>query len=184
MQRLRQYRFIVPAAVLLALGIAAMLLFGRSVLVGQALDDARSRWAQRAFDRYQLAVMQQTERGICQQEISADNERSGVAQFNSCGQPATWTVTRLFNWIAELERSSAVCYPSESLCACRASIRTAVVYDEQQGYPSEIFYEWRKLPNLTSPDYYRLLFDQTFPGCDKDGTGGPVLMQISLSPEP
>ncbi|MFV9504884.1 MAG: hypothetical protein AB4911_10015 [Oscillochloridaceae bacterium umkhey_bin13] len=86
--------------------------------------------------------------------------------------------------IAELEHTQVRCYPTEAMCACRTTLRTSVHYNPEQGFPREVIYEWRKWPNLLSPDYYRSRFDQSFPGCDKDGVGGQVIFAIALTNQP
>lgn len=162
--------------------VAALLLWPAQA--GSGLDEARARWNSRPFQTYQLTLSQETSRGDCAQEIAVANERVGQALSNTCGQPATWTVTRLFNWIAELESTPAQCFPGPTMCACRGSTSTRVSYDPALGYPREIVYEWRKRPNLGRAAYWRSLFDQSFPGCDKDGTGGPVVVRVGLNPQP
>lgn len=162
--------------------VAALLLWPAQA--GSGLDEARARWNGRPFQAYRIALTQETRRGSCDQEIVADDERAGRGLSNTCGQPATWTVTRLFNWIAELERSPNECFPDPNMCACQARTYTSVAYDPALGYPTEIVYEWRKQPNLGRAAYWRSLFDQSFPGCNKDGTGGPVVVRIALTPEP
>lgn len=175
-------------AAVAAVALAGLAIVGSLMLqpaqARSGLDQARGRWNLRPFNAYRLQLAHETQRGSCEQEIVTRNERSGEGLRNTCGQPATWTVTRLFNWIAELERTPARCFPGPAFCACRGTTRTRVTYDPVLGYPREIIYEWHKQPNLIEAAYWRSLFDQSFPGCDKDGTGGPVVVRIALTPEP
>jgi hypothetical protein len=173
---------IVVGALALALGLAGLLLM-RPARAESGLAEARERWAAAAPPSYRLRLTQQTSAGACDQEVVTQNERAEAVR-NSCGQPASWTVPRLFDWIAELERDPVRCYPDTKMCACRGATSTSVRYDEALGFPREIVYEWRKLPNLTHPAYYRSLLDRSFPGCNHDGRGGPVVVSITLAEEP
>jgi Family of unknown function (DUF6174) len=168
----------------LALTIAGLLLWRSMGNAGERLDAARALWAGRPFQSYQIALFHQTNLGICEQEIVAQDERQTQALRNTCGQPPSWTVTKLFNWINELQNTPTRCYPDQIMCACQIRTSTVVTYDPELGYPQRIVYEWRKQPNLTNLDYWRSLTDQSFPGCDKDGTGGPVIVNITLAETP
>jgi hypothetical protein len=172
---------IVVVTLALTLAVAALLL--RPAQARSGLAEARSRWSAAGPASYRLRLTQQTNAGACDQEVVVRGERAEAVR-NSCGQPATWTAPRLFNWIAELESDPVQCYPDTTMCACRGSTSTSVRYDEALGFPREIVYEWRKLPNLTHPAYYRSLLDRSFPGCDHDGRGGPVVVSITLAEEP
>lgn len=170
-------------------GLAAMLLslLGLALALRPAearsgLADARARWAAAGPDVYRLRLTQQTNLGACDQEMEAQGGKA-TALRNTCGQPATWTVPRLFDWIAELEDDPVQCFPDTKMCACTGRTATSVRYDERLGHPVAIVYEWRKRPNLTHAAYWRSLFDQSFPGCNKDGRGGPVVVAISLTEE-
>lgn len=177
-------RAFILGAVALLLSLVAMALFLRQPARAEnGLAEARARWEDAGPASYRLRLTQQTSTSACDQEMVT---RDGVAEpvRNTCGQPATWTVPRLFNWIAELERETNRCYPDPSMCACQGSVSTRVRYDEQFGFPREIVYEWRKRPNLVNPDYWRSLFDQSFPGCNRDGRGGQVVVNVSLTEEP
>jgi hypothetical protein len=179
---------------LLAGGIAALLVscVGLAMLrspavAHESVDAARARWAARGFDAYTLNVRQETRVGICDQQIETRGEKAVGALRNSCGQPPSWTVTRLLNWIVELERTPSHCYPSPNSCACQITATTMVTYDSQLGYPRTISYEWRSRPNLMNPDYWRILTDKTFPGCSNiqgSGTGGTMVVNVGLTPEP
>lgn len=175
--------------------IGATLLLGLLLLVGvgqyrngvhaqQSLAQARARWETRPFSAYQLQIGQETRTRQCAQHILARDERTTEAQHNSCGQPPTWTVTRLFNWIAELERSPVRCYPGPARCACRAKAQVDVTYDPVLGYPQAVVYEWRRGPNYFSAAYWQSLTDQSFPGCENIEAGGTLVMYVSLEPEP
>lgn len=179
----------------LAAGIAVMalscagvaLLRGPEAAANESVDAARARWESRGFDAYTLTLRQETRDGICDQQIETRGEQAVRATRNSCGQPPSWTVTRLLNWIVELERSPSVCYPSPGNCACQVTARTNVSYDGVLGYPRTIVYEWRSQPNLVNPAYWRMLTDRTFPGCSNiqgSGTGGTLVVNIGLEPEP
>jgi len=184
MGRLRSRLPWVVGAVAVALVAAAALLLLQPAQSSSQLDAARERWETRPFANYRLKLVRETNRGSCEQEVRAADERAGEGLRNNCGQPATWTVTRLFNWIAELERTPARCFPGPARCACLATARTEVRYDPALGFPAEIHYEWRKGPNLIGGAYWRSLLDQSFSGCNKAETGGPVLVRVSLTPEP
>lgn len=176
-------------ALVLILSLAALLALREPAAAGSGLVEARERWVANGLARYRLSLTQQTRDvrtgavGTCAQEMVADGEQV-TAVRNSCGMPATWTVPRLFNWIAELEREENRCYPDPSMCACQGAITTTVRYDEALGYPREVVYEWHKRPNLMNAAYWRSLLDRSFPGCDKDGRGGPVVYAVSLTEEP
>lgn len=169
----------------LATGAPALLLLVALVLLRQpvaaqaSLSEARRLWMLQAPARYQLTIAQQTSRGLCTQEIMVDGERA-IELSNDCGTPTVWTVPRLFSWIAELEREQTRCYPSATVCACQGVSTTLMRYDVARGFPQEVQYDWRKRPNLISGDYYRSLLDRSFPGCNKDGTGGSVIYTIEL----
>lgn len=176
-------------ALALLVSLAAVLAIREPAAAGGGLAEARERWAANGPARYRLSLTQQTRDahtgavGLCEQEMVADGEQV-TAVRNTCGIPATWTVPRLLNWIAELEHEESRCYPDPSMCACQGSNTTAVRYDEALGYPHEVIYEWRKRPNLMNAAYWRSLLDRSFPGCDKDGRGGPVVYTVSLTEEP
>jgi hypothetical protein len=173
----------------MAVGALALLLLAVFVMLRQpvaaqpSLVEARRLWMLQTPARYQLTLTQQTSRGICKQAILVDGE-SAVELSNDCSDPTLWTVPRLFSWIAELERDQTRCYPSTTMCACYGVSTTVVRYDAARGFPQEVQYEWYKRPNLVSGAYYRSLFDRSFPGCNKDGTGGPVQYTIELSDAP
>lgn len=185
MTRLKQSRWRVTLSIgaLLLLLLAIFTLLRQPVAAQTSLAEARRIWMLQAPERYQLTIVQQTVRGGCEYEALVDGEQA-VALANDCGNPTLWTVPRLFRWIAELEREQTRCYPSDSMCACYGVSTTNVHYDAERGFPQAVAYEWRKRPNLASADFYRSLLDQSFPGCFKDGTGGPVLYTIRLSDVP
>lgn len=168
-------------ALLAGLGLFAALRLPAAARSG--LAEARRLWAANGMNTYRLRITQETRMGRCEQEIVTRDGRAETLS-NTCGMPASWTVPRLFSWIEELERDTANCYPDPSMCACRSAMTTAVHYDETMGYPREVVYEWHKQPNLPNPAYWRSLLDRSFPGCDKDGRGGPVIFAISLTEEP
>jgi len=180
-RRLRQLAVVGCAALVLsALGLVLLL---RPAQARSGLEQARARWAAGGPASYRLRLTQNTNRGACDQEMLTQVGQATPLR-NSCGQPANWTVPRLFNWIAELERNQSSCYPDPSMCACRGSTTTTVRYDATLGFPREIVYEWRKQPNPTNVDYWRSLFDRSFPGCNRDGRGGPVMVSVTLTEEP
>lgn len=174
--------FALVGLVALLLSLAGLALAQAPAAARSGLADARARWEAGGPDAYRLRLTQQTSAGACDQEMLAQAGKATPLR-NTCGQPATWTVPRLFNWIAELEQDPVQCFPDTQMCACTGRTATAVRYDEQLGYPVAITYEWRKRPNLTHVAYWRSLFDQSFPGCDKDGRGGPVVVAVSLIEE-
>ncbi len=179
----RWRRASVIGALALLLGLGALLALRQPATAAPTLAEARRLWLAQAPPRYKLTITQQTAGGACDQEFLIDGT-TAVALHDDCRQPVTWTVPRLFSWIAELERERTRCYPDPTMCACRGTIATSVDYDAEQGYPRAIVYEWRKRPNLTSLAYYRSLFDRSFPGCNRDGTGGAVIYAIALAAEP
>lgn len=176
-------RWALVGALALILGLGAFLALREPASAGSGLAEARRTWAANGLASYRLKVAQHTPAGTCEQEMATSGGRA-TPLANTCGVPATWTVPRLFSWIEELEREQANCYPDSTMCACRGTMRTAVTYDQALGYPVEVVYEWHKRPNLLNAAYYRSLFDRSFPGCDKDGRGGPVTYTISLTAEP
>lgn len=179
----RWHRASAIGALLLVLGLGALVALRQPVAATLTLAEARRLWLAQAPPRYTLTITQQTAAGACEQEFQIDGT-TAVAVHDDCRQPVRWTVPRLFNWIAELERERTRCYPDPTMCACRGTIATSVRYDAEQGYPRAIVYEWRKRPNLTSLAYYRSLFDRSFPGCNRDGTGGAVVYAIGLAAQP
>lgn len=182
MKGTRRRLLIVGAFVALTLSVLGFVLALRPAQARSGLAEARTRWEANGPAAYRLRLVQQTRLSVCDQEMLAQDGKA-TALRNTCGQPATWTVPRLFNWIAELEQDPDQCYPDPKMCACRGRTSTTVRYDERLGYPVEVVYEWRKQPNLANIAYWRSLFDQSFPGCDKDGRGGQVLVSISLTEE-
>ncbi|HMQ31209.1 MAG TPA: DUF6174 domain-containing protein [Chloroflexaceae bacterium] len=179
----RRRRWLVVAALALLLSLGALAALRQPASAGSGLAEARRLWAANGLDSYRLRVTQQTPLGTCEQEmLTAGTTVTPVS--NTCGMPATWTVPRLFSWIAELDREQVNCYPDPSMCACRGAMATSVQYDQATGYPREVVYEWRKRPNLTNVAYYRSLLDRSFPGCNRDGRGGPVIYTVSLTAEP
>jgi hypothetical protein len=179
----RRSRILLAGAVALVLGLLSAALMLRPVDAQSGLADAQARWEARGLERYRIRLTQQTNRSACDQEmVTADGKATAVR--NSCGQPATWTVPRLFAWIAELESDPVQCYPDQQMCACTGSTSTTVRYDPERGFPREIVYAWYKRPNLSNGAYWRSLFDQSFPGCNRDGRGGPVVVSITLTEEP
>lgn len=152
-----------------------------------SVELARTRWAARGFDAYTLTLHQETRTGICDQQIETQGEQATRAVRNSCGQLPNWTVTRLLNWIVELERTPSRCYPSPGSCACQVTANTTVSYDSELGYPRQIIYEWRSQANPMNPAYWRMLTDKTFPGCSNiqgSGPGGTLVMNVGLTPQP
>ncbi|NTU81238.1 MAG: hypothetical protein HGA45_17955 [Chloroflexales bacterium] len=194
MARLRRGRWRWAAgvgALALLLSLAALPALREPAAAQTSLAEARGRWASQPAAGYRLKLTRTTaskgDSQICQQEIEVLDEQVAREVSNGCGQPATWTVTRLFNWVAELEREPSRCYPSASTCACQATTTTRVVYDTVLGFPSEVIYEWRSRPNLMNPAYWRILLDKTFPGCSNiqgSGSGGVLAIKVSLAPEP
>jgi hypothetical protein len=182
MKGTRRRWLILGALAALALGALGLVVFLRPARAESRLAEARARWEAAGPALYRLRLTQQTRLSVCDQEMRAQDGKA-TALRNTCGQPATWTVPRLFNWIAELEQDPDQCYPDTKMCACRGRTSTSVRYDERLGYPVEVIYEWRKQPNLTDIAYWRSLFDQSFPGCNKDGRGGQVVVSISLTEE-
>lgn len=178
-----RWRWVSVAALALLLGLGAFLFLRGSAQAGSGLADARRLWAANGLERYRLSLTQQTSNGSCVQEMVTTSDGT-VPISNSCGMPASWSVPRLFSWIEELEREEANCYPDARMCACRGAIATTVRYDPTTGYPQEVVYEWRKRPNLLNTAYYRSLLDRSFPGCNRDGRGGPVVYTVSLTAEP
>lgn len=179
----KRRRIIIVGALALVVGLAGLTLALRSAQAGSGLAEARTRWEAAGPPTYRLRLTQQTKTGACDQEMVTQDGRA-TAVRNNCGQPANWTVPRLFSWIAELEEDPTRCYPDTRMCACQGATTTSVRYDERLGHPVEIIYEWRKRPNLGHPAYWRSLLDRSFPGCDKDGRGGPIVVSISLIEEP
>jgi hypothetical protein len=173
--------FSIGALLLLLLAIFSLL--RQPVAAQPSLVEARRIWMLQPPERYQLSVIQQTVRGSCEFEALVDGEQV-VELANDCGNPTQWTVPQLFRWLAELEREQTRCYPSTNMCACYGASTTRIDYDPERGFPRLVEYEWRKRPNLTNAAFYRSLFDQSFPGCFKDGTGGPVLYTIKLNDVP
>lgn len=181
--RQRRWRWLALAAVALSLSLVALALVREPAAARSGLAEARRVWAANGPASYTLNVTQQTRLALCDQAmVTRDGKATPLS--NTCGMPATWTVPRLFNWIEELEREAANCYPDPSMCACKGAIATEVRYDEALGYPTEVIYEWRKRPNVLNTAYWRSLLDRSFPGCDKDGRGGPVVYTVSLTKEP
>jgi hypothetical protein len=181
---MKRRRWLVISGIVVAgiLALAGLTLALRPARAQSGLAEARVRWEAAGPGAYRLRLTQQTNRGACDQEMLT-RDGSAEAVRNTCGQPANWTVPRLFNWIEELENDPVQCFPDTKMCACQGATTTSVRYDTQLGYPLEIVYEWRKRPNFGNPAYWRSLFDQSFPGCDKDGRGGPVVVGVSLVPE-
>ena len=176
-------RWVLVGTVALVLSLVAVLVLRQPASARSGLAEARRLWAAQGLVSYRLKVTQLTPAGSCEQEmLTSDGRATPLA--NSCGVPATWTVPRLFSWIEELEREDANCYPDSTMCACRGAMSSTITYDAALGYPREVVYEWHKRPNLLNAAYWRSLFDRSFPGCDKDGRGGPVTYTISLSAEP
>lgn len=176
-------RLIALGALALVLSLLALAALREPASAGSGLAEARRLWAANGIERYRLHLSQETRLGRCEQEMVTTGGRA-TPLSNTCGMPATWTVPRLFSWIEELAREQANCYPDTSMCACRGAVSTAVQYDQTMGYPREVVYEWHKRPNLLNAAYYRSLLDRSFPGCDKDGRGGPVVFTVTLTAEP
>ncbi len=176
-------RWVALGALALLLSLGALAALRQPAAAQSSLAEARRLWAANGVASYRLRLSQETNLGRCDQEMVTAGARA-TPLSNTCGMPATWTVPRLFNWIEELEREQVNCYPDPSMCACRGTIATAVTYDETMGYPREVVYAWHKRPNLLNAAYYRSLLDRSFPGCDKDGRGGPVVYTVSLTEEP
>ncbi len=176
-------RWVTLAALAILLSLGALAVTRQPASASSGLAEARRLWAANGVEHYRLRVTQQTPAGRCEQEmVTRGSEVTPIS--NTCGMPANWTVPRLFSWIAELSREQANCYPDPSMCACRGAMATSVRYDQTMGYPLEVRYEWHKRPNLTHIAYYRSLLDRSFPGCDHDGRGGPVVYTVSLTVEP
>jgi hypothetical protein len=185
MRKPRRRFFLVTGLLLLLLsGIGLALVLRGTATARNGLITARARWETRQFAEYRLQIQQQTGTRLCDQEVIARSERDTEAIRNSCGQPPTWTVTRLFNWISELERSPVRCYPGPARCICQATARVRVTYDPELGYPREINYEWRRRPNYIQPAYWQSLRDQSFPGCENIEAGGELSVRVGLEPEP
>ncbi len=179
--KLRLRLAIVAMATVLALGVAALLL--RPAQAESGLAEARARWEAGALPSYRLRITRQMAGGACNQEMIARGDAVTELQ-NSCRQPTNWTVSRLFNWVAELERQPTRCYPGPSRCACQGTAVTTVRYDEALGFPREIVYEWRKRPNLAHPAYWQSLFDRSFAGCSAEDGDAPVVVNVALTEEP
>lgn len=191
MDRLRRGRWLWVAAVgalALLLSLAALLTTRQPAAAQVTLIEARERWASQPVAAYRLTLTRKTSAPgnsqNCQQEVEVLAEQVTRALSNDCGQPADWTVTRLFDWIAELELQGGRCYPGPARCACQGSIVTSVRYDEALGYPREILYTWRKSPNLMNPAFWSTVLDRSFVGCDRDDLGGEVVYTVSLAEAP
>lgn len=183
MARVRR-RWLIAGVLALLVLLSALVLLRGQVGAASRVDEARSTWAAQGIAGYRLALTRNSSGTICQQEIEARDEQVARIVSNNCGQPASWTVTRLLDWVAELERTPSRCFPGRSFCPCQAFPRTSVRYDTQLGYPAEIQYEWAMGPNWSNPDYWRSLTDRSFAGCNRQGFGGPLLVNVRLSPEP
>ncbi len=167
-------------AILLVIGTVALLL--RPAQAESGLAEARARWEAGAPANYRLRITRQMGGGVCNQEIIARGDEMTAVE-NNCRQPSNWTVPRLFDWIAELQRVPIRCYPGPSRCACQGSTSTTVRYDESLGFPREIIYEWRKRPNFAHPAYWQSLFDRSFAGCNAD-PDGLIIVHVALTEEP
>jgi hypothetical protein len=183
-KRRRRFYWISGLLLLLISSVGVLFVLSGPVVARNGLALARERWEMRQFADYRLQIQQQTSTRICEQELIARGERAAETIRNSCGQPPTWTVSRLFNWIDELERAPVRCYPGPARCICQATARVQVIYDEELGYPQAIAYEWRRRPNYIQPAYWQSLRDRSFPGCENIEAGGALLVRVNLEPEP
>lgn len=184
MRKPRRRLFWIAGLIVLMTLVSGVVLLRGTVTANPGLAMARARWEERPFADYRLQIQQQTSTRLCEQEVIARGETATEALRNSCGQPPTWTVTRLFNWISELERAPVRCYPGPARCICQATARVNVTYDDKLGFPREISYEWRRRPNYIQPAYWQSLSDRSFPGCENIEAGGELVMRVGLEPEP
>jgi hypothetical protein len=166
-------------------GAAGLVLMNRPAQQDSGLAQAQALWLARPFTDYQLAVVEKTQRSICLQDVEVQDEQVHQVSLNRCTHPTTWTVNRLFDWIAQLEQSTSNCFPGPGICACRTTKTTQITYDAQFGYPQSIVYEWQMQPNWTHPDYWRhVWWDKRVPSCSRNGFGGTQTVTVSLTPLP
>lgn len=174
------------AALLVLLGAAAAVALPREpARADPELAQAERRWQARPFDGYRMIVQEQIGPRVCQQDVRVVGEEIAEVLQNSCGRPPSWTTTRLFRWIGQLETAESSCFPSASFCACRVQERTRAVYDPQLGYPRSVEYTWTLEPNVRSVDYWRYTWQMsTLSSCAQDGREPIQVSVVSLMPMP
>lgn len=138
--------------------------------------DAESRWAERPFADYRIAVRVEASGTTCTQELETSGERIRRIISNNCR--LSWlslmTVARLFE-ISERLEQPAPCYATLQTCLCHR-IRTGDVrYDARWGFPSTIVYRREVRPNLAGLEYWRRVWEtHHLPNC------GPSDQQVRI----
>ncbi|NJM06571.1 hypothetical protein HC891_10855 [Candidatus Gracilibacteria bacterium] len=187
MHRLKSSTRLILFAGIVVIALTGFWLFqsGSRAVTASERAAAEARWQAQSFAAYRISYREQSGRTICQQELLVTGEAIDQVVLNRCNQPATWTVSKLFRWIEGLEGERSRCFPGPGNCICRVAVTTAVDYDAQRGYPTEVRYAWTMGPNWGHGDYWRtLLTNPAFPGCSRPGFGGPVRVMVVLEPLP
>jgi hypothetical protein len=178
---------------LLAIGLSVALLACGLIgaLAGRAAPNtglvaARARWDTRTFNRYQLAVQEETPAGGCRQELQIQDERIVAVVQNQCVRLPSWTVSNLFTWAAGLNDHVVRCYPSDVACVCHATYTAHASFDPQLGYPHQITYQWKLQTNWAYFGHWeRMLRTHELPNCEqtsRSAAGYIAVTVISITP--
>lgn len=153
----------------------------------EELARARQQWNAQLLNDYRIVIQHQTRTGVCEQDLEVRDGQIHTVHRNQCNQPPNWTVSRLFDWVAQLEQPASICYPSTNQCTCRVSSIVRVSFDPQLGYPKHVRYDWGLRPYWENVQYWQsFLFDDDLTNCANRARGGGTveLSVVSLTLPP
>lgn len=155
---------------------------------GAARAEAARKWEARGFDGYRLVIRERSAGGSCEQEMEVRGERVVRMLRSTCARSTRWTITLLFQRLAQAQDRSARCAGAGLGydCPCLSYTEVQASYDPQLGYPRLVGTNpsWRE--NWAHADYWRFLWrNNARPECAGGGDDFMRLVYVtSLTPTP
>jgi uncharacterized protein DUF6174 len=154
-------RYLLIAALALALGCGLIVTFGPALPLSSPIAAAKERWAASPVSHYRMVV----EAGNpCRLEVEVRDEHvAAVLREDPCGHPVR-TVSDLFKMIERAPSPLYTCAPPS--CACRNVITIYALYDQRLGYPHRVAVLVERETNWRSMRFWRYVWsDQRLPDC-------------------
>jgi hypothetical protein len=140
----------------LPLTLIALALAGCGAPAGARYLAARERWQARPVGHYLLRTFEDVRGQRCAQAVEVRDESLVRVISNSCQHPNLWTVSWLFNHVANAQQGYAACALLDpSGCVCRYATEVEAAYDAALGYPREIVTRQTWQPDWRSMGYWR-----------------------------
>jgi hypothetical protein len=106
--------------------------------------------------------------------------------YNHCGRLPSWTVSNLFTWVEQTDRTTTRCYPSAVTCVCYLVYGLRADYDSRLGYPQRVTYAWHLRLNWSYLGHWeRLWRTGELPACanvSRFAEGYITLSVLALTP--